>query len=192
MNVSGDKVMLGRGLGKDGLLNPTNLVPKNVEQLQRHQEDERLRVEHNKQLESQPIELRGPASLQSRGDTRMVESKPSAQQQGINILSALKQFEIALRTNDKEEIQSSIDQMDSALTQVVNSRAQVGARVSSLTAAHDSLQKGILDSKATASQLEDADLFEVVSDITKADSTLKATLETSGKVMNMSLMDFLK
>ncbi len=192
MNVSGDKVMLGRGLGKDGLLNPTNMVPKNVDELRQHQDEEQRRMEYNQQLENEPIELRGPASLQARGDTRLVESKPSAQQQGINILTALKGFEIALRANDRDEIQNSIDQMDSAITQVVNSRAQVGARVSSLTAAHDSLQKGILDSKATASQLEDADLFEVVSDITKADSTLKATLETSGKVMNMSLMDFLR
>jgi flagellar hook-associated protein 3 FlgL len=49
-----------------------------------------------------------------------------------------------------------------------------------------------LDVKAMASQLEDADLFEVVSDINRTDSTLKATLETSGKVMNMSLLDFLR
>jgi len=61
-----------------------------------------------------------------------------------------------------------------------------------LNAATDSLQKSILDVKAMASQLEDADLFEVVSDINRTDSTLKATLETSGKVMNMSLLDFLR
>ena len=107
-------------------------------------------------------------------------------------MKALKDFEIALRVNDKTEIQAAIDTLDASIAQVVNARAAVGSRVSALNAANDSLQKSIVDNKLAASQLEDADLFKTVSDMNKADSTLRATLETSGKVMNMSLLDFLK
>jgi flagellar hook-associated protein 3 FlgL len=192
MNLSGDKILLGKGLGQDGLIGPRNTVPKDVQELQQHQDLEQQRIEYNQSLESEPVLLRGPAASEARGDRRVSQSRPTAIQDGTNILDALKDFEIALRTNDKEEIQNAIDSMDSAINQVVNSRAQVGARVSSLTAANESLQKTVLDSKTMASQLEDADLFEVVSDINKADSTLKATLETSGKIMNQSLMDFLR
>lgn len=192
MNISGDKVLLGIGLGQDGLMNRSAIVPRDVDELIDAKTNEQRRLEYNREMEAEPLPLRGPASIESGREKRVVDSKARPTQDGVNILNALKSFEIALRTDDKSEIQNAIDEMDAAINQIVNSRAQVGARVSTLTASHDSLQKAILDSKSTASQLEDADLFEVVSDITKADSTLKATLETSGKVMNMSLMDFLR
>ncbi len=193
MNISGDKVFLGQGLGQDGLIGPKNAVPRNTEQLKEHKQNEELRIEHNQEMRQEPIELRSPASVgaNTRGEVT-VQSRSAPENEGTNILRSLKDFEIALRTNDKTEIQSAIDNIDSAISQVVNARAQVGARVSSLNAATDSLQKAIVDNKQAASQLEDADLFEVVSDMNKTESTLKATLETSGKTMNMSLLDFLR
>jgi flagellar hook-associated protein 3 FlgL len=191
MNVSGDKIFLGEGLGSDGLIRARGEVPHDAQELQRYQMDEVQRHQQNEQMQSQPVELRAPASVEGR-EQKPATSVGDANQKGLNILKALKDFQIALTTNDKEEIQASIDTMDQAITQVVNARAQVGARVSSLNAATDSLQKSIVDDKTHASQLEDADLFEVVSDINKTDSTLKATLETSSKVTTMSLLDFLK
>lgn len=190
MNISGDKVFLGRGLGQDGLVLPSVKVPRDAEELSELKAAEFQRQQKNKELEGQPVPLRGPAS--STRQDRTFTSVESEDIQGVNVLDSLKRFEIALRTNDKFELQSAIDNMDSAMAQVVNARASVGARVSSLNGAQDSLQKSIIEVKGQASQLEDADLFEVVSDINKTDSTLKATLETSGKVMNMSLLDFLR
>lgn len=191
MNISGDKVFSGKGLGSDGLIRPGSEVPHDTEELQEYQQKDLQRLQQNQQMKNQPIELRAPASVEGR-EQKPATSVDDPEQKGLNILKSLKDFQIALTTNDKEEIQASIDTMDQAITQVVNARAQVGARVASLNAATDSLQKSIVDSKTHASQLEDADLFEVVSDINKTDSTLKATLETSSKVTNMSLLDFLK
>lgn len=192
MNVSGDKVFLGRGLGEDGQIRAKSDVPRDVPHLQKNKYNEMQRqlqrqIDQNNQ---EPIPLRAPASA-ARGQSTMV-SVPDAETRGANILGSLKDFEIALRTNDKNQIQMAIDEMDSALNQVVNVRAQVGSRVSSLNSAYESLQKSIVDNKTNASLLEDADLFEVVSEMNKTDSALKATLETSGKVMNMSLLDFLR
>ena len=191
MNVSGDKVFMGQGLGEDGLARAKATVPKDPQELREHKLEEHQRRQRNEEMKSQPFELRGPASENSRGEM-VVTSTSEPESNGVNVLQSLKNFEIALRTNDKSELQASIDSLDSAISQVVNARAQVGSRVGSLNATTDSLQKAILDNKTTASQLEDADLFEVVSEINKTDSTLKATLETSGKVMNMSLLDFLR
>lgn len=192
MNIAGDKVFMGQGLGQDGLIGPRNAVPRTADELNNFKENEQMRMRHNEQIKQEPFMLRSPAAMNARGDDHLVQSRVDPNQEGINILEALKDFQIALQTNDKEEIQAAVDTMDTAISQVVNARAQVGSRVSSINAANDSLQKAIIDNKSVASQMEDADLFEVVSDINKTDSTLKATLETSGKVMNLSLMDFLK
>jgi len=190
MNVSGDKVFLGQGLGSDGLVKADTRVPRDAEQLQQFKvNQENQRLEEEKQNE-EPVPLRSPAA--AGRPEKAYHSVENAQTTGVNVLQALENFSIALKTNDKEQIQAAIDSIDGAIGQVVNVRAQVGSRVSALNAATDSLQKSVVDSKAHASQLEDADLFEVVSDMNKTDSTLKATLETSGKVMNMSLLDFLR
>jgi len=190
MNISGDKVFLGKGLGEDGLVAPTKRVPRDTNELVNSKMEEQQRLQENEQREFEAVPIRGPAATTHKDQTWT--SVETADSTGINILRSLKDFEIALKTNDKTEIQAAIDNIDGAISQVVNARASVGARVGSLNAANDSLQKSIVETKTNASQLEDADLFETVSDINKTDSTLKATLETSGKVMNMSLLDFLR
>lgn len=191
MNVPGDKIFLGKGLDQDGLIRTDSKVPKTAEELSQKKQQELQESEDLQERNREPIQLRSPAGANARvpGAT---ESAPDANTQGIDILRSIKDFEIGLRVNDKEEIQKAIDKIDLAIRQVVNTRAQVGARLTALSAAQDSLQKAILDNKITASQLEDVDIFQVVSDINKTDSTLKASMETSSKVVNLSLLDFLK
>ncbi len=89
-------------------------------------------------------------------------------------------------------IQETLDTLDQAIAQVVLARSEAGSRIMAINNTTDSLQKAVVDNKVTASQLEDADAFQVISDINKTDSTLKATLETSGKLIQPSLLDFLR
>lgn len=111
---------------------------------------------------------------------------------GVNIFSVLRDLSTGLRANDKESVQESLDRLDDALAQVVLARSQLGSRVATLTAATESLQKGQVDAKTMQSSLEDADTFELVSDINKTESSLKASLATSGKLIQPSLLDFLR
>ena len=190
MNVAGSKVLLGQGLGEDGLVKSSPIVPKDVGEVIKLQDAENLRIQKNEEMLREPVALRAPGS--EKRDSSTTESKDVSDQAGANVLHVLKNLEMALRVNDKTEVQAAVDNLDSSISQVVNSRAAIGSRVSAINAAQDSLQKAIVDNKLNASQLEDADLFQTVSDMSKADTTLKATLETSGKVMNTSLLDFLK
>lgn len=187
MNIPGSKVFLGTGLGGDGIVRSQYDAPKNVEELKNFQKDEIERKEINRELESNYVETRGPASQRSS-----LEKDPVTGAAGVNIFSTLKNLEVSLKTNDKEGVQEALDTLDSAISQVVLARSDVGSRVMSLNNSMDSLQKAVVDNKVTASQLEDADAFQVISDINKTDSTLKATLETSGKLIQPSLLDFLR
>ncbi|HWU43300.1 MAG TPA: flagellar hook-associated protein FlgL, partial [Bdellovibrio sp.] len=190
MNVAGNKVFLGRGLGADGVLRPRYETPTNVNELKDFQNEEIQRHEQNQQLDQNYIETRGPAS-----DLRQAPSDkkdPVTGGAGVNVFSALKGLETSLRANDKEGVQESLDVLDQAISQVVLSRSEIGARIMAVNNTMDSLQKAVVDNKTTASQLEDADAFQVISDINKTDATLKATLETSGKLIQPSLLDFLK
>lgn len=191
INLTGDKVFQGRGLGNDSYVGPTHDSPKSTEELEKYQIHEQDRLRHNDEIENGEVRVRGLASTNNRTE-QAFKSEIHGDSEGVNILETVKRLEIGLRTNDKTEIQESIDLIDKALNQVINSRAQAGARLQVLASTDSSLRQNIVDNKTTASQVEDVDLFQVASDITKAESSLRATLETSGKVVSPSLLDFIK
>ncbi|HEY1078963.1 MAG TPA: flagellar hook-associated protein FlgL, partial [Bdellovibrio sp.] len=190
MNVPGVKVFLGQGLGGDGIVRASNESPASVDELKRFQAEEVERQRGNEELKRDFIETRGPAS--QRRQTPADKQDPVTGGAGVNLFKTLKNLEVSLRTNDKQGIQDTLDTLDQAISQVVLARSDIGARVMVVNSTMDSLQKSVVDNKVTASQLEDADAFQVISDINKTDSTLKATLETSGKLIQPSLLDFLR
>jgi len=190
MNISGDKVFLGKGLGVDGNARARGETPVSIEQVQQFKAKELQRESDKKEFEQTDVQVRGPAAV---GQTSAVGHKdPQSGSEGINLFSALQTLAIGMQTNDKPTIQETIEVLDQAMSQVVRMRAEVGARMNAMNATFEGLQKSILDNKSIASQLEDADMFQVVSDINKTESTLKASMETSSKLLNQSLMDFLR
>lgn len=190
MNIPGSKIFLGRGWGDDGTIPARQDAPRNVQDLKDYQESEVDRQERNKSQEVDFLQTRGPASVR-REDPRSKED-PVTGAPGVNVFGVLRDLEVSLRTNDKAGVQEALDTLDQAISQVVLARSEAGARIMSINNTMDTLQKAVVDNKVTASQLEDADAFQVISDINKTDSTLKATLETSGKLIQPSLLDFLR
>ncbi|MFV3407254.1 flagellar hook-associated protein FlgL [Bdellovibrio bacteriovorus] len=191
MNLPGSKVFLGRGLGGDGIVRAQYETPTDVESLKDFQNKEIERQQINEEVDSNFLTTRGPASESGR-QNRSDKQDPVTGSVGVNLFSTLKNLEISLKTNDKAGVQEALDTLDQAISQVVLARSEVGSRIMAVNSTTDSLQKAVVDNKVTASQLEDADAFQVISDINKTDSTLKATLETSGKLIQPSLLDFLR
>lgn len=192
MNIPGSKVFQGKGLTGDGIIRSRTETPGTVDQLRDYKEDEVERGQQNQEIEQNFLETRSPASVYRAQRIGAVQKDPVTGSGGINIFQTLKGLEVSLRTNDKEGIQESLDTLDQAISQVVLARSEVGARVMAVNSTTDTLQKAIVDNKVTASQLEDVELFDVVSSMNKTDSALRATLETSGKLIQPSLLDFLK
>lgn len=176
MNVPGRRVFLGPEAEKEAA---PELAPQG---------------EKDGAIEQPSVNMRGPSSVPSEpenaGETTPKES--SVVERGINLFAAVRNLEISMTTNDKPGVQDSIDDLDAAIEQAVLMRAQVGSRVTALNNLFETLQKAKVESQVSISQHEDADVFQVVSDINKNESTLQATLQTSGKLVQKSLMDFLR
>lgn len=191
MNLPGSRVFQGMGIGADGMIRPRSDSPKSAEEVPNFQQENLQRDQQIEDGKTEEFQLRSPANA-PKHKAQVVETRPEANQDGVDVFRVLKNFEIALRTNDKHEIQVAIDELDRSLGQIVNARAQVGARVQTLNQTQESLQRSLVENKAMQSQIEDADLYQTVSDITKTDSTLRASLETSGRLVQKSLLDFLR
>lgn len=204
MNIPGSKVFLGEGLSGDKISHVTTqqaetlaeleqqLAQEEQQQLlkqQKIQQDKTQNEMQKQQEESLPV--RGLASDESTDKSSEIQNQ-TGRPQGINLFDAVKKIKIALSAGDKNSIQDNLEVVDEAISQVILTRAQVGARVMALGNMTQTLQKGNVDSQIAISSLEDVDAFKVISDINKTESTLQATLQTSGKLMQPSLMEFLR
>lgn len=190
MNLTGDRVFLGRAIGQDDYIRQPENVPQDAEQLQQYKNAEDERELQNTQKLEDRIETRGPASVgrvQGLGKT-----DPVTGGEGVNIFSLIRSLDVALKANDKVAIQGALEPLDQALNQINLVRAEIGGRTNQLNAAADGIQKLVVDNKSLTSQLEDADLFQTMSELAKSDTALKGTLETSNRVLSRSLLDFLR
>ena len=140
--------------------------------------------------QSSQNQIRGPASGPNL--TEKEQEALSAEQKGINIFHVLKQLKIALETDSSLGIQNGLDEIDKSIDQIVASRAKVGSRMGVLDSNIQALEKAKVDSKILISQFEDADAFETYSELKKVEGNLQATLQTSGKLIQPSLLDFLR
>lgn len=190
VNMPGSKVFLGKGVEGDGVIRSSSDTPRTVKELNEYRKEQKEIEEIKQEEDYHTIQTRGLASEGSV--SRTGPRDPVTNDKGLNVFKVLKGLEVSLKTNDKVGVQESLDLIDQAISQVVLARAEMGSRVGSLNATTESLQKAVVDNKAMASQMEDADVFQLVSDINKTESALKATMETSSKMVERSLLDFLR
>jgi flagellar hook-associated protein 3 len=109
----------------------------------------------------------------------------------VSFFSILNHFANSLSTNDSTGVEASIHFLDGALDSVVNTSADIGARLKYVMEQKDRLQGNEISYKESLSALEDADIAEVAMEITKIQSTLDAMRISSVQSLSKSLFDFL-
>jgi flagellar hook-associated protein 3 FlgL len=71
-------------------------------------------------------------------------------------------------------------------------RAQVGARTAGIDTALANMGKKNLFNAELQSNIEDSDIIQVVSDMAREETVLRASLQASNKLIQPTLLDFLK
>jgi flagellar hook-associated protein 3 FlgL len=106
-------------------------------------------------------------------------------------IAALTQLQADLQSGQAVQ-QTTIGRLGDALESLLAARAQVGARANRLNDAKDSQQALVTSNQALLSQLEDADMPAVITELTKRQTTYQASLMVASKVMQTSLIDYLR
>lgn len=117
---------------------------------------------------------------------------PANEDQNVNVFDELQNLRIALLTNDLEGIRSTLDRFDQARSYVVAMRAKIGSRIAGLSSTTASLERQNLTNAALNSSLEDADMVEVMNNIAKEESVLRTVMANSQRLVQPTLVDFLK
>jgi flagellar hook-associated protein 3 FlgL len=133
---------------------------------------------------------RGPASEMEVGHRPYDPKK--FERENVNVFDELQNLRIALLTGDLEGVRSTLDRFDQAHTNVVATRSRIGSRAAGLQNAIQSMERHNQTNSELTSQLEDADMAHVMSEIAKEDSVLRSVLSSSHRLVQPTLMDFLK
>ena len=122
--------------------------------------------------------------------------KPAALDQpepeNVNVFDELQSLRIALLSGDIDGIRNTLDRFDTMHAKLISMRAKAGSRLQGIDGMEQSIERQNLTNAHLNSVLEDADMAQVVSDLAKEETVFRSALASSQKLMQPTLLDFLK
>lgn len=109
-----------------------------------------------------------------------------------DIFRVLEGFRTGLMTNNADMIRAALEPLDAVRERVVTARAQVGSRVMGIDSAMTNMTRQNVFNAELKSTIEDADMIQTVSDMAKEETVLRASLSAASKIIEPSLLDFLR
>lgn len=107
-------------------------------------------------------------------------------------IDVLDKFETALENEDNEEIQNTIERSQNCMDRILAVMAEVGAKMNRLELTQNKLEDQKLNTRSLLSYNEDIDLTEVIIELTMAENVYRASLATGARIIQPSLVDFLR
>ena len=111
---------------------------------------------------------------------------------GTTFMETLDDLYNALQSNNTSAIQATIGDLDNALNQISNVRAELGARVSYLDKQKMNLEDRNFAFRSFLSNTEDADIAADVSEVARAELALQSLQQSGSRIFSQSLLDFLR
>ncbi|WP_077597245.1 flagellar hook-associated protein FlgL [Oceanobacillus kimchii] len=91
-----------------------------------------------------------------------------------------------------ENIDESIGEIDAGINQIINSRAELGARMNRLELIENRLSEQEIVATQTMSDNEDVDFAEAITKLITQESLHRAALSAGSRIIQPSLIDFLR
>ena len=107
----------------------------------------------------------------------------------VGVLSDLIQ---GLEANDSTAISDQLDALDQSLTQITNTRTDVGAVLNRLDATTSHWDNFKINIQQMLSDTEDLDFAQAASELAAQQTAYQAALVSSAKIVQPSLMDYLR
>jgi len=133
------------------------------------------------------------------GKSLIIESNDSsrtAHNLGIvgssDMMGSLMLMVTALRQGDKDVIGQLNGNMDLAMNELLGNRAEIGAKVIRMETTRNRLELSQINVTKLLSEVEDADIVALVSELGRQENLYQAALLASSKLLQQSLVDFLR
>lgn len=110
----------------------------------------------------------------------------------MNVIDGVEKLSEAFKKNDILEAKALFEIVSYAKNQVVVSQTEVGAKLARLERQYEKLDETDLIYKKLLSNVQDADVAEVASQIANIQASLEALRLSASKIFSQSLLDFLR
>lgn len=108
------------------------------------------------------------------------------------LINDLNKFIVALKNGDTEGIDDYLGVVDSYTNNLLSLRADVGARTNRMELVSSRIAENTISFTRLLSDSQDADMSEVIMYLKNAENVYKASLSVGGRVIQPTLMDFLR
>jgi flagellin-like hook-associated protein FlgL len=109
-----------------------------------------------------------------------------------DVLGSVIMLSEALLDNDRIVVESLIGPLSEALDEIINQRAAVGAKVVRAEVTLNRLQQSEVNYTRLLSEVEDADLTKLITDLAMQENAYTAALQAASSILQPTLMDFLR
>jgi len=130
-----------------------------------------------------------PVSATGQGSTLEVRTIRAAQS---SLMADIDTYITALNTGDATAIGAFLGKVDDHLNRVLSVRADIGARVNRMELVANRISDNIISFTTMLSDAQDADMAQVIMFLKNAENVYKAALSTGAKVIQPSLIDFIR
>jgi flagellar hook-associated protein 3 FlgL len=155
--------------------------------------DSSFKLEHPLEpFKENTLENRNIASQSETTDLQGLEDKESNNLYHASIFTQLEGLIAGLENNTPELIRDLLPELDQSLSRVITMRTRLGSIINSVENAQQNIESNEVDHAARKSQLIDADVGELFSDLNNQQYVLKTAYIAGKNTMNQRLIDFLK
>jgi flagellar hook-associated protein 3 FlgL len=110
----------------------------------------------------------------------------------VAMFETLEALSNALKSSDPEQIQAGISGIEDQIDNVVNYRAELGARLNRMDSLYQQLDSTSLNLTQALSNIMDADIAKTLIDFKNQENVYQAALSVGAKIIQPSLVDFMR
>lgn len=111
---------------------------------------------------------------------------------GNDLFANIDSFIADLENNDQEAIEGNISSLQGGIDNIINARADLGARMNRLELVENRLSEQEIVATSTMAENEDVDYEKAITELITQESLHRAALSAGSKIIQPSLIDFLR
>jgi flagellar hook-associated protein 3 FlgL len=119
-------------------------------------------------------------------------ASPEEMNKSDNVFLLLQRAFDSLDSGDQEGVSNLLGQIDSRVSKMLTTRAEVGARMNRVEIIQNRLSEVDINLQSVLSKTEDADMAEVITNMKTEENVYQASLSVGAQIIRPSLVDFLR
>ncbi|WP_404454305.1 flagellar hook-associated protein FlgL [Virgibacillus necropolis] len=133
-----------------------------------------------------------PVMIEVSSGTKLQANVAGSEVFSEDLFTKVNDFIDALDRSDQTDIENSIGTLDGSIDKIINARADLGARMNRLELIEDRLSSQQISAKSMMSKNEDIDYEKVITKLIAQESVHRAALSAGSRIIQPTLLDFLR